>query len=90
MRLDLFLKSSRLCARRTVAQKMCEAGLISVNEKPAKSSTAVKPGDNLTIRRGDRITGVRILSLPAARQTSRGDAGKLYEILSEETATEDR
>ena len=88
MRLDLFLKSSRLCARRTLAQKLCEAGLISVNEKTAKSSTAVKPGDKLKIRRGDRITAVRILSLPAARQTSRSEAGALYEIVSEDRLEE--
>lgn len=88
MRLDLFLKSSRLCARRTLAQKLCEMGLISVNNKTAKSSTAVKPGDNLKIRRGDRITAVRVVSLPAARQTSRSEAGTLYEVLEDEKLEE--
>ncbi len=89
MRLDLFLKASRLCQRRTVAQKLCEAGLVLVNEKPARSAHMVKPGDEITIRRRDRIVRVRILSLPAARQTSRKDATDLFELLSEESfATE--
>ena len=83
MRLDLFLKSSRLCLRRTVAQQLCEAGMISVNDKPAKSSTAVQPGDELSLRRRDSVLRVRILALPKNRQTSRNEASNLYEILSE-------
>lgn len=81
MRLDLFLKSSRLCLRRTVAQKMCEAGLVQVNGSVAKSATTVKPGDELSLRRREQVTRIRILSLPAARQTSRSDASSLYEII---------
>jgi ribosomal 50S subunit-recycling heat shock protein len=89
MRLDLFLKASRLCQRRTIAQKLCEAGLVLINAKPAKSAHTVKPGDEITIRRRDRIARVRVLSLPAARQTSRKDATALIELLSEESlATE--
>ncbi|MGI8734827.1 MAG: S4 domain-containing protein [Pyrinomonadaceae bacterium] len=89
MRLDLFLKSSRLCSRRTVAQKMCEARLVSVNDNPAKSSTTVKPGDEVLIRRRDRLTRVRVLALPTSRQTSRGEAGTLYEVLSEDKLATD-
>ena len=85
MRLDLFLKASRLCQRRTIAQKLCDAGLVSVNAKPAKSSHTIKPGDEITIRRRDQLSKVRVLSLPAARQTSRKDAGDLIELLSEES-----
>ncbi len=81
MRLDLFLKSSRLCLRRTVAQEMCEAGLVLVNGSVAKSAITVKPGDELSLRRRERVTRIRILSLPAARQTSRSDASSLYEII---------
>lgn len=84
MRLDLFLKASRLCARRTVAQNICEAGRISVNGKTAKSSHGVKVGDEITITRRDRITTVRVLSLPTTRQTSRKESTTLYELLSEE------
>ncbi len=90
MRLDLFLKASRLCQRRTVAQKLCDAGLVLVNAKPAKSGYTVKPDDQITIRRRDRIVKVRVLSLPTARQTSRRDASALFELLSEESlATEE-
>ncbi|MCA1573906.1 MAG: RNA-binding S4 domain-containing protein [Acidobacteria bacterium] len=85
MRLDVFLKASRLCLRRTVAQKLCEAGLVLINAKPAKSANSVKPGDEITIRRRDRIARVRVLSMPAARQSSRKDANALFELLSEET-----
>jgi len=85
MRLDLFLKASRLCQRRTVAQKLCDAGLVFVNAKPAKSAHTVKPGDEITIRRRDLLTTLRVLSLPTARQTSRKDATALFELLSEES-----
>ncbi|CAN5814191.1 RNA-binding S4 domain-containing protein [soil metagenome] len=89
MRLDIFLKASRLCQRRTVAQKLCEAGLVLINERPAKSAHTVNLGDEITIRRRDLITTVRVLSLPAARQISRKDSGDLFERLSEESlATE--
>jgi ribosomal 50S subunit-recycling heat shock protein len=89
MRLDLFLKASRVCQRRTVAQKLCDAGLVLINEKTAKSGHTVKPGDEIAIRRRDRITRLRVLSLPAARQTSRKDASQLFELLSDESlATE--
>jgi len=84
MRLDLFLKASRLCSRRTLAQTICEAGRVSVNENVAKSSHAVKPGDEITLNGRDKITRVRVLSIPTSRQTSRKDANALYELLSEE------
>jgi ribosomal 50S subunit-recycling heat shock protein len=83
MRLDLFLKASRLCSRRTVAQRICEAGRVSVNGNAAKSSHTLKAGDEITIARRDRITTVRVLSLPKTRQTSRKEASTLYELLSE-------
>ena len=85
MRLDLFLKASRLCQRRAVAQKLCEAGLVLINAKTAKSAHTVKPGDEVTIRRRDRVSRVRVLAVPTARQTSRKDASELFELLSEES-----
>ncbi|HKZ80626.1 MAG TPA: S4 domain-containing protein [Pyrinomonadaceae bacterium] len=81
MRLDLFLKASRLCPRRTVAQKLCDARLVFVNGTLAKSSHSVKAGDEVTIRRHDRITTVRVRSIPLTRQTSRKEAEDLYEVL---------
>jgi ribosomal 50S subunit-recycling heat shock protein len=83
MRLDLFLKASRLCQRRTVAQKLCDAGLVFLNAKPAKSAHMVKQGDEITIRRRDRVSTVRVLALPASRQTSRKDSNDLVELVSE-------
>ena len=83
MRLDLFLKASRLCLRRSVAQQLCEAGQVLVNGVAAKSSRAVQPDDEITLRRRNRLLTVRVLSVPATRQTSRSDAPGLYEILSD-------
>ena len=88
MRLDLFLKASRLCSRRTVAQKICEAGRVSLNGNSAKSSHAVKPGDEIAVRSRDKLTSIRVLSLPTTRQTSRNDARTLYEVISEEPLDE--
>jgi ribosomal 50S subunit-recycling heat shock protein len=88
MRLDLFLKASRLCSRRTIAQKVCEAGRVSINGSSAKSSHTVKAGDELLLRRHDKLLTLRVLSVPTARQTSRRDAGTLYEVLSEEILDE--
>ena len=83
MRVDLFLKASRLATRRTVAQRLCDAGLILVNDKP-KSAHPVKPGDRITIQRPGRITIVRVLALPSSRRTSRTEAAHLHEVLSED------
>ena len=85
MRLDLFLKASRLCARRTVAQKFCDAGRVSINGHTAKSSHEVKVGDEIRLQRQQTLTTVRVLAVPATRQTSRQEAGTLYEVVGTET-----
>ena len=89
MRLDLFLKASRLCSRRTIAQTICEAGRVSVNGNTAKSSHAVKLGDEITLTGRDKITRVRVLSIPTTRQTARKEAALLIEVLSEEMLEQD-
>jgi ribosomal 50S subunit-recycling heat shock protein len=89
MRLDLFLKSSRLVLRRTVAQALCDAGLVSVNGVAAKSSRAVAVGDEISLRRHNHLLTVRVLALPATRQTSRSDASNLYEILGDAVVSEE-
>ena len=89
MRLDLFLKASRLCPRRAVAQRLCDAGLVSVNGAPAKSSRAIRVRDEISLRRRNHLLIVRVLALPATRQTSRSDAHSLYEILSDEVLPEE-
>ncbi len=78
MRLDQFLKASRLVLRRTVAQELCEAGVVLVNGIPARSSRAVRVGDEIALRRRNEILSVRVLSVPAIRQTSRTEASTLY------------
>jgi ribosomal 50S subunit-recycling heat shock protein len=89
MRLDLFLKASRLIARRSVAQKFCDAGLVKVNDLTAKSSREIKRGDEIEVKRGNRQTKIKVLEVPAQKQTSKQDAANLYEILSEETLADE-
>ena len=89
MRLDLFLKASRLSPRRTVAQKICEAGRVEVNGSAAKSSHVVKVGDEIAIRTHSRLKKVRVLIVPTSRQISRKDALDLVEVLSDEPQVEE-
>jgi ribosomal 50S subunit-recycling heat shock protein len=73
MRLDKFLKVSRLIKRRTVANEACDAGRVFINDKPAKASTNVKVGDILTIRFGDKDVKVEILDV---QETVKKDEAK--------------
>ena len=84
MRLDLFLKTSRLIARRSLAQEFCDAGLIKINGAAAKSAREVKAGDEIEIKRHTRLTRVRVLEVPARKQVARGEAANLFEIISEQ------
>jgi ribosomal 50S subunit-recycling heat shock protein len=88
MRLDLFLKSSRLIPRRSLAQEFCDAGLIKVNDLTAKSSKEIKQNDEIEIKRRNRLTRLKVLEVPAKKQVSKQDAANLYEILSEEILEE--
>jgi ribosomal 50S subunit-recycling heat shock protein len=83
MRLDLFLKLSRLCPRRSVAQKLCDAGFVVLNGRVAKPAHEVKAGDEITIRTITSETVARVSSLPDSRNVSRRDAKSLVEILSQ-------
>lgn len=89
MRLDLFLKSSRLVPRRSLAQEFCDAGLVQVNGLAAKPSKEVKTGDRITIYRRNRITEVEVASIPAGKQVAKSAAGNLYRLLKDEAATAD-
>ena len=82
MRLDLFLKLSRLCPRRTVAQKLCDAGIVLLNGRPAKSAHDVKAGDEIIIRKANEETVARGLEVPSSPNVSRRDANSLIEIVS--------
>jgi ribosomal 50S subunit-recycling heat shock protein len=83
MRLDQFLRASRLVPRRTVAQELCEAGAVSVGGVPARSSRTVREGDEIIVRRRSSVLTVRVLTVPQTKQLSRADAPSLYKIVSD-------
>ena len=78
MRLDKFLKVSRLIKRRTVANEACDAGRVLVNDKPAKASVKVKPGDIIEIQFGTRTVKVE---LDIKDTTKKEEAGDLFKYL---------
>ena len=82
MRLDLFLKLSRLCPRRTVAQKLCDAGFVFLNGRVAKSAHEVHTGDEVIIRTTTAETFARVISVPASRNVSRRDAKSLVDVIT--------
>ncbi|MDE7263809.1 MAG: RNA-binding S4 domain-containing protein [Anaeroplasmataceae bacterium] len=83
MRIDKFLKVSRLIKRRTLAKEVAQNERILVNGKPAKPSKEIKIGDEITIEFGNKNVIVRVLSLEAS--TKKADAVNLYELVREET-----
>ena len=79
MRLDKFLKVSRLIKRRTVANEACDAGRVLVNDKPAKASLNVKAGDTIEIQFGTNSVKVEVLDV---QETVKKDEAKaLYRYL---------
>ena len=89
MRLDLFLVSSRLIKRRSLAQEFCEKGLVLVNGHEAKSSKEVKPGDTLAITRRSEVSNIRVIKVPDTKQVSKATAPSLFEVLSVEKKAEE-
>ncbi len=79
MRLDKFLKVSRLIKRRTVANEACDAGRVSVNDKVAKASLDVKAGDIIEIRFGERKMKVRVKEI--IETTKKENAADMYEAI---------
>ena len=79
MRLDKFLKVSRLIKRRTVANEACDAGRVLVNEKPAKASAQVKAGGILEIQFGSKSVKVEVLNVQET--VRKEEADKLYRYL---------
>lgn len=82
MRLDKWLKVSRLIKRRTVAQMACEQGRVYVNEKPAKSSLTIKEGDAVHIELGSRALTIKVLEVPLKTPPAKL-ASTLYEVVEE-------
>lgn len=79
MRLDKYLKVSRLIKRRTVANEACDAEKVSVNGKPARASYDVKEGDIIEVNIGAKPLKVRVLDVKEF--TRKEDAAALYEVV---------
>lgn len=82
MRLDKFLKVSRLIKRRTVAKEVCDQGRISINGQTAKAGSVVKEGDELTIRFGQKIVKAKVEKIQET--TKKESASEMYRIIKEE------
>lgn len=79
MRLDKYLKVSRLIKRRTVANDACDAGRVMVNDKPAKASLEVKVGDVIEIQFGIKAVKVKVTDIKES--TKKDDAKDMFEYL---------
>ncbi len=84
MRLDKYLKVSRIIRRRTVANEACSGGRVTLNGKVAKPGAEVKPGDILTIRFGEHTGRYEVLSV--AETVRKDSAGDLYRVLEEDAS----
>lgn len=81
MRLDKYLKVSRLLKRRTVANEACDAGRVLLNGKVARASAPVKAGDRITIGFGEKSMTVEVVSV--AETVRKEDADAMYTVVSE-------
>ncbi len=79
MRLDKYLKVSRLIKRRTVANEACDAGRVTINDKPAKASSTVKVGDIIAISFGNKDVKVEVLDVQET--VKKEEAGELFRYL---------
>ncbi|MED4312175.1 RNA-binding S4 domain-containing protein [Heyndrickxia coagulans] len=86
MRLDKFLKVSRLIKRRTLAKEVADQGRIQINGVQAKASSNVKTGDELTIRFGQKVVKVKVENL--RESTKKEDAVGMYTMISETRVNE--
>ena len=80
MRLDKYLKNSRIIKRRTVAKDACEQGRVEVNGKIAKPGLELKIDDEITITFGSNILRVRVVSMPD--NVRKDDAKSMYEVIN--------
>jgi ribosomal 50S subunit-recycling heat shock protein len=79
VRLDKFLKVSRLIKRRTVANDACDAGRVTINGKPAKASATVKVGDIIEVGFGSKAVKVEVVDVQET--TRKDDAKELYKYI---------
>ncbi|OZM55837.1 hypothetical protein CIB95_15065 [Lottiidibacillus patelloidae] len=82
MRLDKFLKVSRIIKRRTLAKEVADSGRVSINGLEAKASTKVKVGDELTLKFGQKILTVKVEAI--SENAKKAEAEELYSIVKEE------
>jgi ribosomal 50S subunit-recycling heat shock protein len=81
VRLDLFLKTSRLIKRRTIAREMCDSARVLVNSHEAKPAREVKQGDVITLKFSTRIINLEILGIPSS--SKKAPPEELYRVVSE-------
>ncbi|WP_126424687.1 RNA-binding S4 domain-containing protein [Brevibacillus marinus] len=81
MRLDKFLKVSRLIKRRTLAKEICDQGRVEINDRPTKASSTVKPGDKLAIRFGQKVVVVEVQEIK--ENPRKEEAASLYRVIGE-------
>lgn len=83
MRLDKFLKNSRLIKRRTIANEACDQGRVKINQRVAKAGAEVKVGDVIEIQFGEKIVKVEVLNI--SEHVQKGDAAGLYRVIDWDT-----
>lgn len=88
VRLDFFLKTSRLLKRRTTAREMCDHGRVLVNGRGAKPGKEVKPGDIIVLNFSSKIIEVQVAAIPAHSGRKTGPL-ELYTVLSEKRTQRD-
>lgn len=79
MRIDKFLKNSRIIKRRTVAKEACDTGRVLLNGREAKAGSNVEPGDEILVRFGSGEIKARVLAVP--EHVTKEDAATMYEVL---------
>lgn len=84
MRVDLFLKTSRLVKRRSVAQEMCSAGRVLVNGHEAKPAKEIGAGDILRLSFSTRTIDIDILSVPASSKNVKSLPEEMYRVISDQ------
>ena len=80
MRLDKYLKNSRIIKRRTVAKEACEQGRVEVNGRVAKPGLELKTGDMIRVTFGNNVLQVKVISMPET--VRKDDAESMYEIIN--------
>jgi ribosomal 50S subunit-recycling heat shock protein len=90
MRLDKFIKMSRLIKRRTLASELCKLGGVLLNGRIAKAASTVKPGDELELQFGNRTLKARIIELPLRPAGNLTEAARYVDIYHQERQMEAR